>query len=549
MGLGGSLMIKNRDIVFGSEAQNKVARGLALVAKAVKATLGPKGRNVLIQKPEGGFMVTKDGLAVTRSIFLADKFENMGVEVAKEVAKRAAGQQGDGSTSSQVLCNAVVQEGQVYIALKQDPMSLRRGIDAASKKALEFVRGLSIPVAGLEDLRRVATISMNGDTQHAHIVADTIHSVGHQATVTLETHSGLETTVYQTKGFEFSRGMVAPYFSTDMGRQRTLYTEGVFPNGGAAYIWLVNGRLNSVTQPLMDILNAVHATGKPLIIVAEAIEGEALMLMVKNKLAGILNVTPVKAPGFGSARSAMLGDLAAFSGATLRRTEEGADLFSDFSLDELGVIKYAEITQTNTVLIPTDDRAPYIEDRVSEIDAALSVESDDDERHLLTRRRSILTGGVATIKVGGESEAVVMEKRDLMEDAIRAVQAACAGGVLPGGGTTLLRASEMLKDFSTGNEAQDVGVEIFRKALAVPFKAIIENGGGSADMIQYNVLATPDYKYGYDAAKEEYCDMVAAGILDPTNVVLNEIEHSAAMAGLLLSTDVVIGLDDRPDPK
>lgn len=544
-------MTKSREIIFGMDAQKRICEGLELTARAVKATLGPKGKNVLIQTATG-YQFTKDGITVAKNVFFDDKFANLGAMLAKEAGHRSVVAAGDGTTSTITLLDAIVREGQKQIAMKRDPMSIRRGLEAASKKAVEWVKGRSTPVSGSDDLRRVATISANGDEKIGAIIADVLEKVGHAATVTLEEGTTAETKVEQTRGFEFDRGMVHNVFSRDNARLRTVYSEDVMKipeDPTSAYVWLVNGRMNSMSEEALAILNAVHKTGVPLIIIAEAIEGEILKILADSRMRGVLNCVPIKAPGFGADRREMLEDLAALTGATLRQPDRGQDLYKDFSLSELGRVRHAEIYPEKTVIIPSDKFAELVERRVDQIDAALEEATDSDVRHRLTRRKSILTGGVANIKVGGKSDAEIRERRDLFEDALLAARAAVETGIVPGAGTTLVRASDALADFKIGHEDQDVGVQILRNAMLAPFQEIIKNGGGSSEVILNAVRENKDLSFGYDSSSDQYCNLLERGIVDPTKVVVSEIEHACSMAGLVLSTDVVIGIEPETPPQ
>ena len=470
------------------------------------------------------------------------------------------------TTSTITLLNAIVQEGKRQISLGTDPMSLRRGIDAACSRIVKWVETQAVPVKGIEDLLRVATISANGDAEIGRIIADTLDKVGADATVTLEEGKGSSTKVTLTKGFEFDRGMVTEHFLRDFEKQRTVYGDGIedgvlsqldsrFGNQDdprSAYIWLINGRLGSLAQAevresFTAILNMVHQTNVPLLIVAEAIEGDALKLLAQNAMRGILNVVAVRSPGFGQDRRDLMEDLATATGAKVRRTDAGDSLFEGFSLAELGTARFVQIGLDKTIIIPPDSQAESIERRVEEIDAKLAVTTEEDFRHTLTRRRSMLTGGVANIIVGGRSDAEVREKRDLYEDALLAARAAASSGIVPGAGTMLIRAADSLRDFDTGNEEQNVGVHILRKALLVPFQEIIKNGGGSAEVVLHNVRESTDEHAGYDSNRNEYCNLLERGIIDPARVITSEVEHACSMAGLLLSTDVVIGFAEETD--
>ena len=470
------------------------------------------------------------------------------------------------TTTTITLLNAIVQEGKRQISLGTDPMSLRRGIDAACAHVVKWVESQAVPVKGIEDLLRVATISANGDAEIGRIIADTLDKVGADATVTLEEGKGNSTKVTLTKGFEFDRGMITEHFLRDFEKQRTVYGDGIedgvlgqldarFGNPEdprSAYVWLINGRLGSLAQAevresFTAILNMVHQTNVPLLIVAEAVEGDALKLLAQNAMRGILNVVAVRAPGFGQDRRDLMEDLATATGAKVRRTDAGDSLFEGFSLAELGTARFVQVGLDKTIIIPPDSQVESIESRVEEIDARLAVTTEEDFRHILTRRRSMLTGGVANIIVGGRSDAEVREKRDLYEDALLSARAAASSGIVPGAGTMLIRASDTLADFRTGNDEQNVGIHILRKALLVPFQEIIKNGGGSAEVVLHNVRETGDKHAGYDSNRNEYCNLLERGIIDPARVIVSEIEHACSMAGLLLSTDVVIGFAEEPD--
>lgn len=484
------------------------------------------------------------------------------------------------NTSSTItLLNAIVQEGKRQVGLGIDPMSIRRGLDAASREVVAWVKTQAMPVTvSSDDLLRVATISANGDAAIGKIIANTLDKVGADGTVTLEEGRGPETKVTMTKGFQFDRGMITEHFMTDGDKQRTVFGEAVYDaqlaqydarfappelddNGDpvpgdprAAYVWLINGRLNSLVNEeikngFLGALNQIHSTNVPLVLIAEAIEGDALKLLAQNAMAGQLKVVAVKAPGFGQDRKDLMDDMAAATGATVRRTEAGQDLFKDFDISELGTVRLAQVGIESTILIPPDAQAEAIEDRVEAIDAKLAVTTDEDYKHILSRRKSILTGGVASIVVGGRSDAEVRELRDLYEDALLAARAAALSGVVAGAGTMLVRAAQRLETFKTGNEAQDVGVLILRRALLVPFQEIIKNGGGSlsSEVILNRVQENADLRYGFDSNLEQFCDLIERGIIDPSKVITSEVEHAVSMAGLLLSTDAVIGFDPDPD--
>lgn len=475
------------------------------------------------------------------------------------------------TTSTITLLNAIVQEGKRQVGLGTDPMSIRRGLDAASKKIVEWVKSKAVPVLNKDDLFRIATISANGDKEIAKNIADTLEKVGADGVVTLEEGKVSETKVNISKGFQFDRGMITEHFMLNPERQRTVFSEPIAEaelgkydarflpqedasDGIAAYVWLINGRLNSLVnetfrQDFMDALNQIHSTNVPVIIIAEAIEGDALKLLATNAIQGNIKAVAVKAPGFGQDRRDILEDLARATGAKLRRTDVGEEMIKSFDITELGTVRFAEIGIEQTTLIPNDFQAEAIELRVAEIDAKLAVTTEEDYRHTLNRRKSMLSGGVASIVIGGRSDAEVRELRDLYEDALLAARAAAGSGIVPGGGTMLVKAAAELKDFSTGREAQDVGVHILRKALLVPFQEIIRNGGGelSSEVVLNKVQENADLSFGYDSNLEEYCDLLERGIIDPAKVVISEIEHAASMAGLLLSTDVVIGFEQDGD--
>jgi chaperonin GroEL len=564
--------MKSREIVFGKDAQDRIVSGLKKTADAVKSTLGPKGRNVLIQTP-AGYQFTKDGITVAKNIEFSDNLENMGAQIAREAGNRSVKAAGDGTTTTITLLNAIVQEGKRHVGLGTDPMSIRRGLDAASRQVVRWLEEQAVPVKGSDDLLRVATISANGDAAIGKIIASTLEQVGADGTVTLEEGKSTETKVNLTRGFQFDRGMITEHFMKDQEKQRTVFAdpiydsvlgavdprflpvaEGETADPRSAYVWLFNGRLNSlvnedIKQSIMGILERIHETNVPLVIVAEAVEGDCLKLLAQNAMAGNLKVVVVKAPGFGQDRRDLLDDMAAATGGTVRHPEAGEDLFRDFNLQDLGTVRFVQVGIESTILIPPDDQAEAIEDRVADIDSKLKVTTDDEYRHILTRRKSMLTGGVASIVVGGRSDAEVRELRDLYEDALLAARAAALSGLVPGAGTALVRAAQSLEGFTTGNEAQDVGVYILRKAMLVPFQEIIKNGGGkiSAEVVLHSVQDNKNPHYGYDSNLEEFCDLVERGIIDPARVVTSEVEHATSMAGLILSTDVVIGFDPDPD--
>lgn len=559
--------MKNKEILFGDEAQKRVFAGLKKTANAVKSTLGPKGKNVLIQT-NGSYQFTKDGISVAKSVELSDNFENLGAQIAKEAGNRSVKEAGDGTTSTITLLDAIVSGGARHTSLGVDAMGIRRGIEHASKKVVEFVKKEAVPVNGIDDLRRVATISANGDEEIGNIIADTLHQAGADATVTLEEGRGVKKTrVELTKGFEFDRGMLSELFMNDVPKQRTVFNEPVVDgvlaqidprfgdasDGRSAYVWVVNGRLGSMADEsymkgFMGVINLAHSTNVPLVIIAETVESDSLQTLLSAAHNQKYPVIAIKAPGFGADRRDLMFDMAAFTGATVRRPESDEGLFDNFSLAEFGTVKSITVGIEKTVMIAPDAQAEAIEVRVEEIDAKLAVTTEGDYAHTLTRRKSMLTGGVANIIIGGHSEAEIRERRDLFEDALLAARAAAQGGIVPGAGTVLVRAAKMLEKVKTGNHAQDVGIHILKEALLVPFQEIINNGAAvSAEVALEKIQGHRNPHYGYDSNKEEYCDLIKRGIVDPARVIISEVEHASSMAGLLLSTNVVIGFEQGTD--
>lgn len=528
---------ESRNILFGDEAQNAVITGIVKAARAVKSTLGPRGKNVIIQNKYGGYSFTKDGITVCKNVFLRDPMENLGAQIAKEAGNLSLARAGDGTSSTITVLEAIVVEGKKMISNSYDQMSIRRGIDAATIKVVEFVNEQSRPVRSQEELAKVATISANGDAAIGKLIATTLDKVGHDATVTLEEGKSGEDRVILTQGFEFDRGYLAQVFCNDPKRNRVVFED--------AHVWLVNGKMTgtNVLQAALPILEHCSNNGFKLIIIAESVENEVLNTLALNCMKGALNVVAVRAPGYGDTRTEMLEDLAAATGATLRYPNQGQDLYKDFDPSEFGMAKRVEVYRDKTVIVSTSASGEAIEKRVEQLTREMTDTTDTDELERLRKRKSILAGGIANIVVGGSSEAQIKERRDLFEDALLASKCAAESGIVAGSGTMLVRAAQMLEKFSTGNHEQDVGVSILRKALSAPFKEIVKNGGKTPEVILEKILASENMNFGYDAYTDQMVDLMDAGIIDPVKVVISQVEHAASMAGLVLSSECVIALD------
>ena len=519
-----------KDVKFSTEARDKMLRGVDILANAVKITLGPKGRNVIIEKSFGAPRITKDGVTVAKEIELSDKFENMGAQMVREVASRQNDHAGDGTTTATVLAQSIVREGAKSVAAGMNPMDLKRGIDLAVEAIVNDLKKNSKPITSNAEVAQVGTISANGDTSVGKMIAEAMSKVGNEGVITVEEAKTAETELDVVEGMQFDRGYLSPYFITNADK---MVAELEDP-----YILIHEKKLSSL-QAMLPILEAVVQTGKPLLIIAEDVEGEALATLVVNKLRGGLKIAAVKAPGFGDRRKAMLEDIAILTGAQMIAEDLGIKL-ENVTIDMLGRAKKVRIEKENTTVIDGVGKKKDIEARVGQIKAQIEETTSDYDREKLQERLAKLAGGVAVIRVGGATEVEVKEKKDRVDDALNATRAAVEEGILPGGGVALLRALSTVKGIKTQNDDQKTGVEIVRKAIMTPARQIIENSGDDAAVIVGKLLESKDYAYGYNAQTGEYVDLIKAGIIDPTKVVRTAIQDAASIAGLLITTEAMI---------
>ena len=526
-----------KDIRVSSDARERMLRGIEILAEAVRVTLGPKGRNVVIDKSFGPPRITKDGVTVAKEIELSDKFENMGAQMVKEVASKTSTIAGDGTTTATVLAHAIVREGVKAVAAGMNPMDLKRGIDLAVEAVVADVQKRSKKVASNEEIAQVGTISANGDVEIGRMLAEAMKKVGNEGVITVEEAKSLETELDVVEGMQFDRGYLSPYFVTN--------AEKMIAELDDPYILLHEKKLSGL-QPLLPVLEAVVQSGRPLLIVAEDIEGEALATLVVNKLRGGLKVAAVKAPGFGDRRKAMLEDIAALTGGEVISEELGIKL-ENVTLEMLGRAKKVRIDKENTTIIDGAGKKADITARVGQIRAQIEETTSDYDKEKLQERLAKLAGGVAVIRVGGGSEVEVKEPKDRVDDAMHATKAAVEEGVVAGGGVALLYAIKALDKLTPANPDQKVGIDIVRKALRSPARQIAENAGADGSIIVGRLTDKNDPNYGYDAQAGEYKDMVAAGIIDPTKVVRVALQDAASVAGLLITTEAMV--TDRPEPK
>ena len=526
-----------KDVRFGEDARNKMLRGVNVLADAVKVTLGPKGRNVVLDKSFGAPTVTKDGVSVAKEIELDNKFENMGAQMVKEVASKTSDVAGDGTTTATVLAQSMLSEGLKAVAAGMNPMDLKRGIDKAVIKAVESLQGLSTPCTDSNAIAQVGTISANSDHEIGKIIAEAMEKVGKEGVITVEDGQGLENELDVVEGMQFDRGYLSPYF---INNQDTMSVELEDP-----YILLHDKKISNV-RDLLPTLEAVAKSGKPLLIVAEDIEGEALATLVVNTIRGIVKVAAVKAPGFGDRRKAMLEDIAVLTGGTVISEEVGLSL-EKAGLDELGSAKKVQITKENTTVIDGAGAHDAIEGRVGQIRAQIEEATSDYDREKLQERVAKLAGGVAVIKVGAATEVEMKEKKARVEDALHATRAAVEEGVVPGGGVALIRAKASLDDLKGDNEEQNVGIAIARRAMEEPLRQIVSNAGGEGSVI-LNKVAEGKGNFGYDAATGEFVDMIEAGILDPTKVTRSALQNASSIAGLMITTEAMVAELPKEEP-
>jgi chaperonin GroEL len=519
-----------KEVKFSVEARDKMLRGVDILANAVKVTLGPKGRNVVLDKSFGAPRITKDGVTVAKEIELEDKFENMGAQMVREVASKTSDIAGDGTTTATVLAAAIVKEGAKAVAAGMNPMDLKRGIDLAVETVVEELKKNSKKVTSNDEIAQVGTISANGDQEIGRFLAEAMKKVGNEGVITVEEAKSLETELDVVEGMQFDRGYISPYFITNADKMRVEMED--------PYI-LINEKKLSALNELLPLLEAVVQTGKPLLIVAEDVEGEALATLVVNKLRGGLKVAAVKAPGFGDRRKAMLQDIAVLTGGQAISEDLGIKL-ENVTLAMLGKAKKVMIDKENTTIVNGAGKKKDIEDRITQIKAQIEETTSDYDREKLQERLAKLAGGVAVIRVGGATEVEVKERKDRVDDAMHATRAAVEEGILPGGGVALLRATEALKKVRTSHDDQKHGVEIVRKALSTPARQIAINAGEDGSVIVGKILEKDQYAFGFDAQSGEYVDMVKKGIIDPTKVVRTALQDASSVAGLLITTEAMV---------
>ncbi len=526
-----------KDVKFGRDARERILAGVDTLANAVKVTLGPKGRNVVIEKSFGAPRITKDGVSVAKEIELKDKFENMGAQMLREVASKANDKAGDGTTTATVLAQAIVREGMKSVAAGINPMDLKRGIDLAVHKVVENLKARSTAVAGSSEIAQVGIISANGDVEVGEKIAEAMDKVGKEGVITVEEAKGLEFELDVVEGMQFDRGYLSPYFVTNPEKM-TVELDN-------PYILIHEKKLSSL-QALLPILEAVVQSGRPLLIIAEDIEGEALATLVVNKLRGGLKIAAVKAPGFGDRRKAMLGDIATLTAGEMISEDLGIKLES-VTLGMLGEAKKVTIDKDNTVIVDGAGSHDDIKGRVDQIRSQIEVTTSDYDREKLQERLAKLAGGVAVIKVGGATEVEVKERKDRVDDALHATRAAVEEGIVPGGGTALLYATRALEGLTGANEDQTRGIDIIRKAITAPVKQIAENAGSDGAVIAGKLLDQSDEGIGFNAATDVYENLKAAGVIDPTKVVRTALQDAASVAGLLITTEAAIS--DKPEDK
>ncbi len=518
-----------KEITFGEDSRQKMLAGVNALANAVKVTLGPKGRNVVLEKSFGGPTVTKDGVSVAKEIELDDKFENMGAQMVKEVSSKTSDIAGDGTTTATVLAQALVNEGVKAVAAGMNPMDLKRGVDKAVTAVVESLHSMSVPCNDNNSIAQVGTISANSDEAIGNIIAESMGKVGKEGVITVEEGSGLDNELDVVEGMQFDRGYLSPYF---INNQQSMSVEVEAP-----FILLHDKKLSNI-RDLLPILEGVAKAGKPLLIIAEDIEGEALATLVVNNMRGIVKVAAVKAPGFVDRRKAMLEDIAILTGGTVISEEVGLTL-EKATLEDLGTAKKVQITKENTTIIDGAGKHDDIEGRVTQIRAQIEDASSDYDREKLQERVAKLAGGVAVIKVGAATEVEMKEKKARVEDALHATRAAVEEGVVPGGGVALVRALSSLDDLKGANHDQDIGIAIARRAMEEPLRQIVSNSGDEASVV-VNEIKKGKGNFGYNAGNSEYGDMVEMGILDPTKVTRYALQNAASVAGLMITTEAMI---------
>ncbi|WP_440617241.1 chaperonin GroEL [Cysteiniphilum sp. 6C5] len=528
-----------KEVMFSDDARARMLDGVNTLANAVKVTLGPKGRNVVLEKSFGAPAITKDGVSVAKEIELKDKFANMGAQMVKEVASKTADIAGDGTTTATVLAQALLTDGLKAVAAGMNPMDLKRGIDKATIKAVDALKALSKPCADNKAIEQVGTISANSDATVGELIAKAMAKVGSEGVITVEEGKGFEDELDVVEGMQFDRGYLSPYFATN---QENMTAELENP-----YILIVDKKVSNI-RDLLPTLEGVAKSGKPLLIIAEDVEGEALATLVVNNIRGIVKVAAVKAPGFGDRRKAMLEDIAILTGATVIAEEVGLTL-EKATIEHLGTASRVQITKDDTTVIDGAGQKANIEARVAQIKKQIEESTSDYDREKLQERLAKLAGGVAVIRVGAVTEVEMKEKKDRVDDALHATRAAVEEGVVAGGGVALLRAQAALENLKGDNEDQDHGISLMRRAMEAPLRQIVKNAGGEASVVVNNVRAK-DGSHGYNAANDTYGDMIEMGILDPTKVTRSALQHAASVAGLMITTEAMVGeiKEDKADP-
>jgi chaperonin GroEL len=519
----------SKELLFSTEARAKLKKGVDALAEAVRITLGPRGRNVVIDKKFGSPTVTKDGVTVAKEIELSDPIENLGAQMVKEVATKTSDLAGDGTTTATVLAQAIYREGLKNVTAGANPMELKRGIDRAVEAVVEQLKSISVPTVGKKEIAQVGTISANTDKEIGNLIADAMEKVGKEGVITVEEAKGLETTLETVDGMQFDRGYLSPYFVTDPEKMEAVLED--------PYI-LIHDKKISAMKELLPLLEKVAESGKPMLVIAEDVEGEALATLVVNKLRGTLKVVAVKAPGFGDRRKEMLRDIAVLTGGQVISEEVGLKL-ENVTLADLGRAKRVVIDKDDTTIVDGKGKPEAIQGRIAEIKAAIEKSTSDYDREKLQERLAKLSGGVAIINVGAATETEMKEKKARVEDALHATRAAVEEGVVPGGGVALIRAQSAL-DKLKGTEDEKVGVEIVRRALEEPIRMIAQNAGAEGSIVVARVKESKDKNFGYNAATDNYEDLVKAGVIDPTKVTRTALQNAASIAGLLLTTEAVV---------
>jgi chaperonin GroEL len=523
-----------KDVKFESDARDRMLRGVNILADAVKVTLGPKGRNVVIEKSFGSPRITKDGVTVAKEIELSDKFENMGAQMVKEVASRTNDEAGDGTTTATVLAQAIIKEGLKSVAAGMNPMDLKRGIDLAVTRVVEHIKGASRPVKDSDEVAQVGTISANGEAEIGRFIADAMQKVGNEGVITVEENKGMATEVEVVEGMQFDRGYLSPYFVTNADKMVAELDDPLI---------LINEKKLSSLQPMVPLLESVIQAQKPLLIIAEDVEGEALATLVVNKLRGGLKIAAVKAPGFGDRRKAMLQDIAVLTAGQVISDDLGMKL-ENVTIDMLGRAKKVSINKDNTTIVDGAGDKAEIEARVAQIRTQIEETTSDYDKEKLQERVAKLAGGVAVIRVGGMTEVEVKERKDRVDDALNATRAAVQEGIVVGGGVALVQAAKMLEGMTGANSDQNAGIAIVRRALESPLRQIAENAGVDGAVVAGKVRESADAGFGFNAQTEEYGDMFAFGVIDPAKVVRTALEDAASVASLLITTEAMIA--DKP---